>query len=231
MPNDNIVQTSNDKSFTLKRGLKNVFAAEVLQDDAEGFETGTPFHLIPAGEMSRTVDSEKKDVYYDDGVFATVGKEGATEVSITGAALRPSALAWINNKDVDETTGAVMDSGEFKPKYFALGGEAENLDGTSEMFWFMKGTFAIPEKTDKTEDDSTDTNGMTLTYSAVRTKYVFENGGKARKAVHIDTSETEVKEGEDWTAQVVTPDNLSDVVQKIVPESAEVEETTPSSNP
>ena len=203
--------------FTLKRGLKNVFAAEILTDDNEqnsGYTTGTPFQLIPAGEMSRKVDTEKTDIFYDDTVFATVGKEGATEITITGAALRPDALAKINNKDVDATTGAIVDSGEFKPKYFAIGGEAENLDGTSELFWFMKGTFAIPEQNDKTKDDSTDTNGMQLVFSAVPTQHVFTLKNAVCKRVVIDTSVTEVKSGESWTAQVVTPDDLSDVCQK-----------------
>lgn len=211
----------------LKRGLKNIFAAEITCDDNlpdssetthdHGYIAGTPFHLIPAGEMSRTVDSEKLDIYYDDTVFTTVGKEGATEVSITGAALRPDALARINNKHIDSTTGAILDTGEFKPKYFALGGEAENLDGTSEFFWFMKGTFSIPEQNDKTKDDSTDTNGMSLTFSAVQTQHLFSVDGadKPMKRVVIDTSETALKSGKTWTAQVVTPDNLSDIVQKV----------------
>lgn len=207
--------------FTLKRGLKNIFAAEILTDDNEsgtghGYTTGTPFHLIPAGEMSRTVDSEKTDTYYDNSVFFTTGKEGATEISITGAALRPEDLAKINNKYVDDTTGAVLDTGEFKPKYFALGGETNNVDGTSELFWFMKGTFAIPEQADKTEDDSTDTNGMSLTFSAVKTQHLFEVGNedKPMKRVVIDTATTVVKSSQDWTAQVVTPDNLSTIVEK-----------------
>lgn len=219
MPNE-ITQVSKNPNFVLKRGLKNVYAAEILNDDNEtgeghGFVTGTPFHLIPAGEMSRSVDSEKKDVFFDDTVFATAGKEGATVIQITGAALRPAALARINNKDVDDATGAVIDSGQFEPKYFAVGGESENLDGTSEFFWFMKGTFNIPEQNDKTKDDSTDTNGMQLVFSAVSTQHIFTNKNKVCKRVVIDTNETAVKSGEDWTAQVVTPDNLSDVCEKI----------------
>ena len=205
---------------TLKRGLKNIFAAEITKDNngtgtGDGYVTGTPFHLIPAGEMSRTVDNEKIDIYYDDTVFATVGKEGATEISITGAALRPEALAKINNKIVDSTTGAILDTGEFAPKYFALGGETENIDGTSEMFWFLKGTFSIPEQADKTKDDSTDTNGMTLTFSAVKTEHLFEVGSedKPMKRVVIDTETTELKSSQSWTAQVVTPENLSTIVQ------------------
>lgn len=200
---------------TLKRGLKNIFAAEITQDDDTGYETGTPFHLIPAGEMSRKAESEKKDNYYDDTVFNTTGKEGATEVSITGAALRPDTLAKINNKHIDATTGAVIDTGEFEPKYFALGGETENIDGTSELFWFAKGTFAIPEQADKTKDDTTDTNGMSLTYSAVQTKSLFTIDGKQKplKRVVIDTSISELKSGKSWTEQVVTPENLSTIVQ------------------
>ncbi|MGN0180136.1 MAG: major tail protein [Monoglobaceae bacterium] len=213
-------------SHTLKRGLTNIFAAEILSDDNEtgegnGYKTGTPFHLIPAGEMTRNADNEKNDTYFDNSVFFTTGKEGATEISITGAALRPADLAKINNKYVDDTTGAVLDTGEFKPKYFALGGEADNVDGTKELFWFMKGTFAIPEQADKTEDDSTDTNGMTLTYSAVKTQHLFTVGTekKPMKKVVIDTETTIVKDEQDWTAQVVTPDNLSTIVQKVTASS------------
>lgn len=207
--------------FTLKRGLKNIYCAEILTDDNEsgsshGYTTGTPFHLIPAGEMTRTVDNEKADTWYDNTVFFTTGKEGATEVSISGAVLRPDMLALINNKHVDTTTGAILDTGEFRPKYFALGGETNNIDGTSELFWFMKGTFAIPEQSDKTEDESTDTNGMTLTYSAVKTQHLFSVGSddKPMKRVVIDTATTELKTSQTWTAQVVTPENLSTIVQK-----------------
>ena len=210
--------------FVLKRGLKNIYAAEVLKDNnetgtGEGYVTDTPFHLIPAGEMTRTVDSEKVDIYFDDTVFDTVGREAATEIQITGAALRADALARINNKDIDATTGAVVDSGEFAPKYFALGGQAENTDGTTEWFWFQKGTFSIPEQNDKTKDDTTDTNGVQLTFSAVQTKHVFALKNKVSKRVVIDTGVTEIKENQSWTAQVVTPDNLSTICQKITPAS------------
>lgn len=211
------------ENHVLKRGLKNIFAAEILTDTTAegGYTTDTPFHLIPAGEMTRNAESEKVDIYYDNTVWDTIGKEGATEVSITGAALRPELLAQLTNKHVDATTGAILDTGEFKPKYFALGGESDNTDGTKELFWFLKGTFAIPEQADKTEDDSTDTNGMSLTFSAVKTTHLFtvNSETKPMKRVVIDTSVTEIKESQDWTAQVVTPDNLSTIVQRITPSS------------
>lgn len=205
--------------FTLKRGLSEVFAAEIISDENEdgGYKTGEPFHLIPAGEMSRSASSEKTPVYFDNAVFYQSGSETATEVSITGAALRPAALARLNAKHIDPETGAVLDTGEYTEKYFAVGGKTKNTDGTEELFWFMKGTFAIPEQTDKTEDDSTDTNGTTLNFSAIQTKHLFTVGGekKPMKRVVVDTKTTKLKADQSWTAQVVTPDNLSTIVEKI----------------
>lgn len=209
------------ENFTMKRGLSNVYAAEIEQDEnsEQGYKVGEPFHLIPAGEMSRSATNEKSSVYFDNVVFYQSGAEGATEISITGAALRPADIARLNAKHVDPETGAVLDTGEYKEKYFALGGETENVDGTKELFWFLKGTFAIPEQTDKTKDDTTDTNGMTLNFSAVQTKHLFSVGGekKPMKRVVIDTLTSKLKDDQSWTAQVVTPENLSNIVEKVAP--------------
>lgn len=205
--------------FTLKRGLSNVFAAEVTKDEnAEGgYVVGTPFHLIPAGEMTRTASSEKTSVFFDNVVFYQSGSESATEISITGAALRPADVAKLTGKHIDPETGAVLDTGEYTEKYFAVGGETENVDGTKELFWFLKGSFAIPEQSDKTKDDTTDTNGMTLTFSAIQTKHQFTVGTekKPMKRVVIDTKTTKLKADATWTKQVVTPENLSTIVEKI----------------
>ena len=200
--------------FVLKRGLCNVFIAEVTADTETEFTVGTPKKLIPAGEMSKTVDNESTLSWYDNGVFATVGREGATEITITGAGLRAAARAYINGKMVDEETGAVIDSGQFTEKYFALGGETESTDGTKEYFWFMKGTFAIPNEADKTKDESTDTNGTELTYKAVATNHVFDKTKEVCKRVVIDTETTVLKADQIWNAQVVTPENLATIVEK-----------------
>lgn len=203
-------------SFTLKRGLSRVFAAKVTADTVEKYEAENPFHLIPAGEMTRSVESESTPVYFDNVVFYQSGSEGPTEIGLTGAALRPADVAKLTGKYVDPETGAVLDTGEYSEEYWAVGGETDNTDGTKEYFWFLKGTFAIPEQTDKTKDNTTDTNGMELTYSAVQTQHLFEVGGqkKPMKRVVIDTETTELVADADWVAQVVTPENLATVAKK-----------------
>lgn len=206
--------------FTLKRGLSDIFIAEVTNDDNEqsgGYTTGTPKHLIPAGELAITVDNESTQVYFDNVPFATVGREGNSELTLDGAGLRPAAIANINGKDVDSETGMVFDSGEFSEKYFALGGIMYNTDGTKQYFWFNKGTFSIPDENAKTKDDSTDTNGTSLTYTAIQTKHVFEKTGKVCKRVVMDdlADETKTKKVDfsKWFTSVVTPDNIPTVME------------------
>lgn len=204
---------------TLRRGLKEIFAAEILTDNNgdDGYTTGAPFYLIPAGEMSRQVSTDKTPKYFDDVVFYTSGKEGETEISITGASLRQDKIAQLLAKHIDSATGAMIDSGDYEEKYYALGGTTENVDGTEEKFWFAKGTFSLPNRSDKTKDDSIDTNGDELTYTAVRTTHKFTYGGETKpiKRVVIDTLTSKVKENKNWTDQVVTPDNLADIVEKV----------------
>ena len=51
---------------------------------------------------------------------------------------------------------------------------------------------------------------MTLPFTAYKTIHKFTNG-KTSKVVKIDTATTQLIDKADWTAQVVTPDNLAEV--------------------
>ena len=208
---------TRENEFVLKRGLQNIVIAEVLSDTAEAIEYGTVEKLIPAGEMGITVDSEQTPFYFDNVVFATIGREGGSEISITGAGLRATARARLNGKNIDGTTGAVLDSGRPKDVYFALGAESFNTDGTRELFWFAKGTFSIPEESNKTMDESTDAKGTELTYTAIQTTCLFKVDGEMvpHKRTVIDTAVTKVKEEQDFFAVPVTPLNIGTICEKL----------------
>ncbi len=204
------------ETFTLKRGLENVFAAKVIADTETEFTTGTPFHLIPAGELSVSVENDSTDYYFDNTVFARVGREGGSEVTVSGAGLRAAAIAGITGKDIDAATGAVLDEGIFNDgQYYALGALKNNIDGTSEYFWFLKGTFALPDESAKTKGEDTDASGTELTYTAIPTIHKFTETSKVCKRVVIDTETTAISSGADWFDQVVTPDNISTVVELV----------------
>lgn len=208
------------KKFGMLRGLSNIFICEI-EDSAEAYKpVGTPQKLIPAGEitMSKTVD--KKQTYFDNNLFEEVGREAPTELSIVGAAVRSAFLAWIEGKRIDDATGAVLDSGDWKSKFFAISGERKYTDGTSEYFWFNKCSFGGAEETGKTEDDTTDSAGMTLPFTAYKTQFKF-NSGETSKVVRINTVDTKLKDKAEWTAQVVTPDNLAEFCEKVTAAATE----------
>lgn len=81
------------------------------------------------------------------------------------------------------------------------------------MFWFLKGTFSVPEENAKTIGEDTDATGTELTYTAIPTTHVFSTNNKICKRVVMDTETTEVISTKNWFGQVVTPDNLSTIVQ------------------
>ena len=202
------------KKFSLSRGLKDVVIAELISDDESGYVVSdTVEKLIPAGTITMSADSEKVDTYFDNVVFASIGTESATTVSIEGARLKPAQIAKITGKMIDEATGAVLDSGIYTEKYFALGARIQMLDGSESLIWYLKGTFSIPEETGRTVDDSTDADGTTLEFSAVSTIYQFGMDHGFKRVV-VDTTDTDILSQQDWFKQVVTPENISTVAKK-----------------
>jgi phi13 family phage major tail protein len=203
-----------DKQFGLLRGLSEIYI-DAITDSPEGYTpAGKPEQLIPAGELKITKTVDKTQVYYDNAMYAEIAKEAPSEMEIIGAAIRAAFLAWLDGKNVDTETGAIIDDGDAHVKYFAISGKKDYTDGTSEYFWFLKCTYGGAEEATKTEDDSTDAAGMTLPFTAYKTQFKFGNGNGA-KVVRIDTANSKIKADASWTAQVITPDNISEYVEKV----------------
>lgn len=203
-----------EKKFGLLRGLSDIFICEIEDTEEAYAPKGTPEKLIPAGEMTVSKSVDKAQTYFDNNLYEEVGKENPSELSLVGAAVRAAFLAWIEGKTVDSATGAIIDDGDWHRKFYAISGKRDYTDGTSEYFWFNKCSFGGAEETGKTADDTTDSAGMTLPFTAYKTIHKFTNG-KTSKVVKIDTATTQLIDKASWTAQVVTPDNLADVCSKV----------------
>ncbi len=203
-----------DKKFGLLRGLSDIYICEIEDTEEAYTPKGTPEKLIPAGELTISKGTEKAQTYFDNNLYAEVGKENASELSLVGAAVRAAFIAWIEGKTIDAATGAILDDGDWHSKFYAISGKRDYTDGTSEYFWFNKCSFGGAEETGKTADDTTDSAGMTLPFTAYKTIHKFTNG-KTSKVVKIDTASTKLLVDAVWTAQVVTPDNLATVCEKV----------------
>jgi phi13 family phage major tail protein len=191
------------------RGVDNLVYAIVTKDDADGYTTGEVKDLIPVAEISKSTEASSASKYFDNIPAIVINSEGSDEISITGAATPLPTLAAITGKQIDAASGAFID-GPAVPPYVAIGYMYGLTDGSTVVYWRLKGKFTLPDDSSATEDDGTDSSGQELTYTGVNTNHKFTATGKTAKGVVCD-SRFSTFDVDDVLAQVCTPDNLATV--------------------
>lgn len=190
------------------RGIRDVVAAEITKDDAEVFETGTPFSLIWASELTKETANSSETHYYDNMPAIVIDATGADTVTVGGSAIPFEVVAKVTGQYFDENTGMFVE-GERESKYFALGYVTEDTSGEEVLVWRLKGKFGIPSNTHGTKNDGTDANGQELTYTGIQTTHKFNVRGKGEKAVNVLKSKCPIDEAA-FFATVQTPDTIAE---------------------
>lgn len=156
------------------RGVDCFYFAEVIQDDENGYITSTPIH-IPVQEVGKSVDAASEAHYYDNKAMIVVNSESADTISLTIAPPSLDKLSTLIGKSFDETTGMMVDSPR-QNKYFAITYRTKGTDGGYRYVTRLKGQFNIPEETNQTENDGTDTNNTTIEFTGIYTEHEFTKG-------------------------------------------------------
>lgn len=189
------------------RGVRGLVAAEVTEDTAENFTTGTPFQVAGVSEIAKSTDSSNEAHYYDNQAAVVISSTAADELTISTSAIELDTLAKITGQTYDATKGMYVES-ERTPKSYALGYITKTTDGTEMFVWRLKGTFNIPDETDSTENDGTDANGQEITFTGIATTHKFTaTGNKGAKAITVNTAVNPYTESDFFTA-VLTPDTV-----------------------
>jgi phi13 family phage major tail protein len=160
------------------RGVDSLYIAEVLTDDNDadsGYTCETPIYLAPVAEVGKTTDSASEAHYYDNKAMIVVNSESADKITITMAPPELKKLAKIIGKSFDETTGMFVD-GQRQNKYFALMYRTKGTDGAYRYVSRLKGTFSIPEESNATENDGTDTTNTSIEFTGIFTTHEFTKG-------------------------------------------------------
>lgn len=157
------------------RGVDNLYVAEVMQDDATGYVCSTPIHLAPVAEIGKTTDSASEAHYYDNKAMIVINSESADTITITMAPPELQKLSMIIGKSFDANTGMMVDSPR-QNKYFAIMYRTKGTDGQYRYVSRLKGQFTIPEETSATENDGTDANNTSVTFTGIYTEYEFTKG-------------------------------------------------------
>lgn len=209
---------TNEKPVIEFRGCDMLVIAEVLTDTAAELTFGPVENLAPIGNYGKTSDVSSNTKYYDNAPALNVNSEGADTITLLTPVLPIERLAKITGKPYDSATGALLD-GDRTERYFSLGVRVKLTDGTQRYIWRFKGSFAVPDEEAKTEDNTTDTNNMTLTYTGIKTNYAFAKEGRS-KGIVIDERDgkcSPTKLASDWFSTVQTSNTIAEfaIVQSV----------------
>lgn len=196
------------------RGVEGLVAAPVLTDDTAGMTFGDVIEVAGVSEISKEVDSSNEAHYYDNVAAVVISSTGADTISINTSAIPDDVLAKITGQVYDAARAMLVEQ-ERTPGYWALGYRTKDTNGYERFVWRLKGTFTVPNETNQTEDNGTDANGQTVTYTGVSTIHKFALTGKSSKAITINTHENPVTAA-DFFATVQTPDTVQPVNPPVV---------------
>lgn len=193
------------------RGVDSLVYAPVITDDIDKFECGVVKPLSPVAEIGKTTSTNSETHYYDNNPLIVINSTGADEVKLTIVPLDLETQAELTGQEYDSVSGSLIE-GEIEPRYFAIGYRTKGTDGKYRYVWRYKGKFGIPDETNVTEDDGTETNNTELTFTGVATIHKFErNKKKVAKSMVCDERYGKV-DFDLWFEQVVTPDNITDII-------------------
>ena len=191
------------------RGIRGLVAAEVITDNNDTFECGTPFEVAGVAELSRTTETTSEPHYYDNVPAIVIDTTGSDEVSITASAIPFEALAKLTGQSYNAEKGMFVE-GERDSKYFAIGYITERTDGTEIFVWRLKGKFSVPDSTHATKDDGAEANGQEIVFTGINTNHKFSAiNNKTAKAVNVDTSVNTGVTEQAFFAEVQTPDTVA----------------------
>lgn len=165
--------------YEVWRGVSDLVAAEITADDESNYTTGAVFAVAGTATITKTANSSSAPVYYDNKAALAISGQGAETLTIDTSAIPLDILAHLTGQYYDENKGAIYGGGR-KQKYFAVGykTQKESSDNTSSgdvYVWRLKCLFNIPDQTNNTKNDGTDSNGQQLTCTCLETTHKFNN--------------------------------------------------------
>lgn len=195
------------------RGVDNLVYAKITKD-GDNYEVGTPVKLAYVAEIGKTVETNSETKFYDNKPLIVLNSEGATTLTITCAPVALDVLAEITGKTYDSTNKAMVEGVRDFSRNFALGYRTRDTRGFYRYVWYLKGSFGVPDETFATENAGTETNNMTLTYTAVMTEHEFVDKidgtnqiGSVKSIIMADDENTKIDKTK-FFVNVVTPETL-----------------------
>ena len=197
---------ANSGEYKSRVGLKDVYIAEVLQDDIEAYLAGTPEYFAPSVEASQATAVNRETQYADDQAFETMSSEGETTINLTVTGIPIEMLAKITGRVFDAASGRLFDN-VGTPPYFAMMFRSLKSNGKYRYYSFLKGRFDMPSEDYATQTATPEAKTIQITFTAVKTAHAFALGGSLSDSVKrvMGDEDTTNFSAAGWFSQVQTP--------------------------
>lgn len=198
---------ANAGEYKSQQGFRDLYIAEVLQDDADAYVVDTPERLAPAATASIKHATNSETQYADDAPFDELVAEGASEIELEITNLPAEMDAKLNGQVFDAPSGRVYDSADpTSAPFFALGYRSKKTNGSYRYFWYYKTRFRKPDSDHASVSDKPEAKLTKLMCKALKTTYQFDQGTKTdgMKRLYGDEDTTNF-DGATWFSQVQTP--------------------------
>lgn len=185
-------------------------------DTVEEFKPGTVKSGGWTAKININITQELKKIFRDNRnaktIYGTPIKEILFDLSLLPLDVRKELLGEYVTED-----GALFGGGgAFIPPVVSVGFEFDDTDDEKEYFWFLRGTFSLPNREASSRNEGVETNGNEYKFTPEDTIHVFQNGGKPRDSV-VMYSNNETYDLSKWYDTVITPDNYKSVLAKTTP--------------
>lgn len=169
-------------------GLKDIYIAEVTENNGTTYTTKTPVKLARAlsAKVSDKFTTEK--VYSDDNVEDIVEQYEGTEIDFSVNTLAPQDYAALYENLYKN--GFLLKAAGDGAKEIAIGWRAKKRNGKYEFTWYYCGKLERPEMNYETQEDKTKTQTASLkgNFYARQKEDTIEDKKKNLYAIQVDES-------------------------------------------
>jgi len=174
--------TVNSNEYKSTVGLDKLYYALVTQDDANGYEVGTPKYMAPTATVKVTPAVSSETQYMDNIPFDEITTEGKSDLEMELSNLPSSVRAEITGKIFDAVSGRVLDNANpADAPFVAIGFRSKKSNGSFRYYWYLKCRCQEPADEAATESDKPSPKTVTLKVSALKTVHPFDLLGDASK--------------------------------------------------
>lgn len=152
---------TNTNQFSKIIGMKDIYIANVIQNDTTGYKTDKPIKFAPAMGAKITTKSNIVNFYGDDTIQQSISSLSEVNLELDVACLSLEQIAMLYGQKIDKN-GVLLDNGNDMGTSVAIGFRSKLSDGKYQFTWLYICNFAGEANTYATIADKMKGEDLTL---------------------------------------------------------------------